>query len=102
MRPNLWIVVWCVGCVAAPQGEDMTFPRVPPDDYRQCDASSTCVVVETACSYCCDFHAINADFEEEWTHTLRKRCAGYSGVMCDCDGPDEALCVEGLCEVQLE
>ncbi len=89
------------GCLAAVSGASATGVDVPAE-MRACVADADCGYVETTCSSCCGYVAINRDYEQVFYDDLyAPACAGYSGAVCDCIAPQTVpACREGACVLE--
>ena len=71
---------------------------VIPDQMTACGAGDRCLVVDTTCSFCCKYVAINAAQEKLFDEMFNRNCAGFSGTMCECfDLNSYPACVQGKC-----
>ncbi|MCC7305151.1 MAG: hypothetical protein IT558_02715 [Alphaproteobacteria bacterium] len=71
-----------------------------PDYMKACVTDEDCVLIETACSACCRYRAINRIYQDEFDASYKKQCTGYQGGVCDCyTEKDVPICIEGLCEL---
>jgi hypothetical protein len=84
---------------AAPaNGGPMTEQVTVPDSLAVCNAGDKCLVVDTTCSFCCKYVAINARHEQLFDEMYAQSCASYEGNMCECfDLNSYPSCVAGKC-----
>ena len=65
-----------------------------------CTTKDDCIVVDTKCSFCCDYVAINAKSEILYNEMFDKTCKNYSGTYCQChDLSSYPSCVNGQCQM---
>lgn len=71
-----------------------------PDVLRACAAGDKCIVVDTSCSFCCGYVAINAKYEQLFNQMFSDTCGDYKGVTCECfDLDNYPDCVKTACEL---
>lgn len=79
-----------------PLAEQLTVPG----DMTSCATGESCIVVDTTCSFCCKYVAINAKAEQSFNAMFDQSCARYSGTTCECfDLGSYPKCVEGKCSL---
>lgn len=67
---------------------------------QACQKGDTCIVVDTTCSFCCKYTAINTKFEKIFNELFDSNCGGYKGAMCQCfDLGSYPSCVNGKCQL---
>ncbi|MCB9990957.1 MAG: hypothetical protein H6867_06210 [Rhodospirillales bacterium] len=74
-----------------------------PVEMQLCTAHEQCGYVETACSSCCRYEAINKDYAATFfEENFNASCQSYHGAVCDCVGPGgiEPVCVKGRCQLK--
>lgn len=65
-----------------------------------CKPNDQCIVVDTTCSFCGNFVAINAKSEILFDQMLNETCKDYRGSYCDNhDLSSYPTCVNGKCEM---
>jgi hypothetical protein len=65
-----------------------------------CKTNDQCIVVDTKCSFCCDYVAINAKSETLFNQMFDQACKKYKGSYCDChDLTSYPTCVNGKCQM---
>lgn len=65
-----------------------------------CKSNDQCIVVDTKCSFCCDYVAINAKSEVLFNQMFDMACKKYKGTYCDChDLTSYPTCVSGKCQM---
>lgn len=85
---------------AAPalQSQAMGEQVIVPDSLTKCNDGDTCLVVDTTCSFCCKYVAINAAHEVLFDELFNNNCTGFKGTMCECfDLSSYPKCVNGQC-----
>lgn len=85
---------------AAPalQSKAMGEQVIIPDSLTRCQTGDTCVVVDTTCSFCCKYVAINAAHEKLFDDMFNDSCTGFKGSMCECfDLSSYPKCIDGTC-----
>lgn len=83
---------------AAPvtQAEQVTIDAV----MASCTGKDQCIIVDTKCSFCCDYVAINSKSEVLYNQLFDKTCKNYSGTYCQChDLSSYPSCVNGTCQM---
>lgn len=77
-------------------GEDVEIPQ----QMTECIGNEQCIVVDTTCSFCCKYVAINQKYEEAFNQRFDQNCAGYGGQTCKCfDLGSFPKCVSGKCKM---
>lgn len=67
---------------------------------RACTQGDSCIVVDTTCSFCCKYVAINAKHEKLFNELFDSECQRYNGAVCECfDLGSYPACVNGKCEL---
>ncbi|MFN3827117.1 MAG: hypothetical protein ACK4NR_05760 [Micavibrio sp.] len=70
------------------------------DNMRGCTKDDQCIVVDTKCSFCCDYTAINSKFEPFFNQLFDQTCKTYRGAYCECqDLGSYPACVNGICQM---
>ena len=70
------------------------------ESLRSCQKGDTCIVVDTTCSFCCKYVAINAKHEKLFNELFDNSCQGFSGATCQCfDLASYPACVNGKCQL---
>lgn len=65
-----------------------------------CKPNDQCIVIDTKCSFCCDFVAINAKSEALFNQMFDQTCKHYKGAYCEChDLSSYPSCVNGKCQM---
>lgn len=65
-----------------------------------CKAGDQCIVVDTKCSFCCNYVAINARSEALFNQMFDQACSKYKGSYCEChDLSSYPSCVNGKCQM---
>lgn len=84
---------------AAPSGAQAE--QVAIDDaMAACTDKDQCIIVDTKCSFCCDYQAINANSEAIYNKLFDKTCKNYSGTYCQChDLTSYPSCIQGKCQM---
>lgn len=71
-----------------------------PETMQRCSESDQCIVVDTTCSFCCKYLAVNAAHEKLFNQMFDQSCAPYKGPMCECfDLSSYPKCVDGFCQL---
>jgi hypothetical protein len=84
----------------AMQSQAMGEQVVVPDSLTRCHTGDTCVVVDTTCSFCCKYVAINAAHEQLFDEMFNDNCTGFKGSMCECfDLSSYPKCIDGVCSM---
>lgn len=75
--------------------------RVVLDDIMSsCGPSDKCIIVDTQCSFCCGYVAINAKSELLFNEMFDKTCKHYKGSYCECHDLNRfPACVNGRCQM---
>lgn len=69
-----------------------------PDILKNCSEGDRCIVVDTTCSFCCQYVPINAAHEKLFDELFTNQCTGHSGTTCECfDLSSYPKCVDGQC-----
>lgn len=83
---------------ATPQSQAMAEQVIVPDSLSVCNTGDRCIVVDTTCSFCCKYVAINAAHEQLFDQMFEYGCTGYRGGQCECfDLNSYPSCVQGKC-----
>lgn len=70
------------------------------ESLRACQKGDACIVVDTTCSFCCKYVAINAKHEKLFNEMFDSSCGDFSGALCQCfDLGSYPACVNGKCEL---
>lgn len=73
-------------------------PITIPEKFRTCTQDSDCILVDTLCSACCGYDAINAANKNLFSELQKNYCANHNGAVCDCIAPGvEPVCKENRC-----
>lgn len=65
-----------------------------------CTKDDQCIVVDTTCSFCCSYVAINAKSEQLFNQMFDQACKKYKGSYCEChDLNNYPSCVNGKCQM---
>lgn len=71
-----------------------------PADMTECNVNDSCVVVDTTCSFCCKYVAINSNFEQQFNQKFDQSCARYEGGSCECfDLSTYPKCINRKCRL---
>lgn len=107
-------IILYVQLVVLPQynlGQDLTRPQGQEvvvitdqvevqDNMTECNVDESCIVVDTTCSFCCKYVAINAKFEQQFNQKFDQICAGYDGGTCECfDLSSYPKCINRKCRL---
>lgn len=66
----------------------------------ECMGDDQCIVVDTTCSFCCNYVAINSKYEQAFNQRFDQSCASYKGSTCECfDLSSYPKCVNQKCEL---
>ncbi len=86
---------------SAPGGTSTQAGHVVVDEIMaSCKPNDKCIVVDTTCSFCGDYVAINAKSEVLFNEMLDQTCKNYSGSYCnDNDLSSYPTCVNGTCQM---
>lgn len=80
------------------QSQAMAEQVIVPDSLTKCNTGDNCVVVDTTCSFCCKYVAINAAHEALFDEMFNDSCTGFKGSMCECfDLSSYPKCINGQC-----
>lgn len=80
----------------APQSDHVVVDEI----MSSCKPDEQCIVVDTKCSFCCSYVAINAKSETLFNQMFDQTCKTYSGSYCDChDLESYPSCVNGKCQM---
>ncbi len=81
---------------AAPQSDHVTIEEA----LTTCTEQDQCIVVDTTCSFCCKYAAINSKNEALFNQLFDQTCKKYSGTYCEChDLGSYPSCVNGKCQM---
>lgn len=70
------------------------------DFMQACGEKDRCIVVDTTCSFCCKYVAINAAQEALFNKMFDQNCSQYTGASCECfDLSSYPRCVNGKCQL---
>lgn len=65
-----------------------------------CTPKDRCIIVDTKCSFCCNYVAINSKSEVLYNQMFDQTCKQYSGAYCECsDLSSYPSCVNGTCQM---
>ncbi|QQG35821.1 MAG: hypothetical protein HYS17_09985 [Micavibrio aeruginosavorus] len=65
-----------------------------------CTKNDQCIVVDTTCSFCCSYVAINAKSEQLFNQMFDQACKKYKGSYCECHDLDNyPTCINGKCQM---
>lgn len=72
-----------------------------PGTMKACKADSECIQVDTLCSACCGYDAINTNYLSAYVRLQRKECQQWrGGFICDCtSGKAVPVCEKGMCRL---
>ena len=85
---------------AAPALTPYSEQVIVQSSLQACQKGDTCIVVDTTCSFCCKYTAINAKLEKVFNELFDSSCSGYGGAMCQCfDLGSYPSCVNGKCQL---
>ena len=75
--------------------------RVVLDEIMSsCGPNDKCIIVDTQCSFCCGYVAINAKSELLFNDMFDKTCKHYKGSYCECHDLNRfPSCVNGRCQM---
>lgn len=81
-------------------GDNETDTVTIEQGLRSCTQDDQCIVVDTKCSFCCNYAAINSKFEPFFNQLFDQTCKTYRGAYCEChDLSSYPACISGLCEM---
>lgn len=70
------------------------------DAMSTCTTKEQCIVVDTTCSFCCKYVAINTQSEELFNQLFDQTCKNYNQSYCEChDLSSYPSCVDGKCQM---
>lgn len=70
------------------------------DALTACTDKQQCIVVDTTCSFCCKYVAINAQSEALFNQMFDQTCKQYNQSYCEChDLSSYPSCVNGKCQM---
>lgn len=86
---------------AATGSTNATADHVVIDEIlASCKPNDKCIVVDTTCSFCCNYMAINAKSEVLFNQMFDQTCKTYKGSYCEChDLSSYPACVNGTCQM---
>ena len=71
-----------------------------PDVLKDCVRGDRCIVVDTSCSLCCNYIAINARNEKLFFQIFDEACQSAKSAACKCyDLSSYPACVNGTCQL---
>ena len=71
-----------------------------PADMTECVVNESCIVVDTTCSFCCKYVAINSKHEQRFNQKFDQSCATYKGGNCECfDLSTYPKCINRKCRL---
>lgn len=75
--------------------------RVVLDEIMSsCGPDDKCIIVDTQCSFCCGYVAINSKSELLFNEMFDKTCKHYKGSYCECHDLNRfPACVNGRCQM---
>lgn len=70
------------------------------EEMQACAQGDKCIVVDTTCSFCCKYVAVNAKHEQDFNKMFDGSCSRYNGAMCECfDLSSFPSCIDGKCQL---
>ncbi len=76
--------------------QELTIPK----QMTECMGDDQCIAVDTTCSFCCKYLAINGKYEAAFNQRFDQSCSRYKGNTCECfDLNSYPKCIEQRCQL---